>query len=138
MLLFCLLYYFEHTELTSLMQIGKLPMTAINKGLSAYELSLFFTIFVFLQFWNIFNARAYMTGHSAFRLRGCSGFVLIATVIFIGQILIVTYGGRFFTVVPLTLTDWAIIIFGTSPVVWIGELFRRIKAPTHKKCQQAD
>ena len=138
MLLFCLLYYFEHTELTSLMQIGKLPMTAINKGLSGYELSLFFTIFVFLQFWNIFNARAYMTGHSAFRLRGCSGFVLIATVIFIGQILIVTYGGRFFTVVPLTLTDWAIIIFGTSPVVWIGELFRRIKAPTHKKCQQAD
>ncbi|MBD5200865.1 MAG: calcium-translocating P-type ATPase, PMCA-type [Bacteroidales bacterium] len=138
MLLFCLLYYFEHTDLTSLMQIGKLPMTAINKGLSGYELSLFFTIFVFLQFWNIFNARAYMTGHSAFRLRGCSGFVLIATVIFIGQILIVTYGGRFFTVVPLTLTDWAIIIFGTSPVVWIGELFRRIKAPTHKKCQQAD
>ena len=138
MLLFCLLYYFEHTELTSLMQIGKLPMTAINKGLSAYELSLFFTIFVFLQFWNIFNARAYMTGHSAFRLRGCSGFMLIATVIFIGQILIVTYGGRFFTVVPLKLTDWAIIIFGTSPVVWIGELVRRIKTPTHKKCQQAD
>ena len=138
MLLFCLLYYFEHTDLTSLMQIGKLPMTAINKGLSGYELSLFFTIFVFLQFWNIFNARAYMTGHSAFRLRGCSGFMLIATVIFIGQILIVTYGGRFFTVVPLKLTDWAIIIFGTSPVVWIGELVRRIKTPTHKKCQQAD
>ncbi|MBD5217468.1 MAG: calcium-translocating P-type ATPase, PMCA-type [Bacteroidales bacterium] len=138
MLLFCLLYYFEHTELTSLMQIGKLPMTAINKGLSAYELSLFFTIFVFLQFWNIFNARAYMTGHSAFRLRGCSGFMLIATVIFIGQILIVTYGGRFFTVVPLKLTDWAIIIFGTSPVVWIGELVRRIKTPTHKKCQLPD
>ena len=133
MLLFCLLYYFEHTELTSLMQIGKLPMTAINKGLSAYELSLFFTIFVFLQFWNIFNARAYMTGHSAFRLRGCSGFMLIATVIFIGQILIVTYGGRFFTVVPLKLSDWAIIIFGTSPVVWIGEFVRRIKTVSHEK-----
>ncbi len=123
LLLLGLLYYFEHTDLTSLSQVGSLPM-GTNKGLSGYELSLFFTIFVFLQFWNMFNARAFETGRSAFHFKGCKGFGLIALVIFAGQILIVQFGGEFFNVVPLSLTDWCIIVASTSLVLWIGELIR--------------
>jgi Ca2+-transporting ATPase len=121
-----LLYYFEHTDITSLTQIGSVAMGA-NTGLSGYELSLFFTIFVFLQFWNMFNARAFETGRSAFHFKGCGGFGLIALVILIGQILIVTFGGEFFNVEPLKAVDWAIIIGGTSIVLWIGELIRLFK-----------
>ena len=126
LLLLGLLYYFEHTDLTSLTQVGSLPM-GTNKGLSPYELSLFFTIFVFLQFWNMFNARAFETGRSAFHFKGCKGFGLIALVIFAGQILIVQFGGEFFNVVPLSLTDWCIIVASTSLVLWIGELIRLFK-----------
>ena len=123
--LIVLLYYFEHTDLTSLQQIGSLTVGEF-KGLSPYELSLFFTIFVFLQFWNMFNARAFATGKSAFHFKGCSGFVCIALVIALGQILIVNCGGEFFNVVPIRLDDWIIIILSTSIVVWIGELLRLI------------
>ncbi len=119
-----LLYYFEHTDITSLSQIGRATFGA-DRGLTPYELSLFFTIFVFLQFWNMFNARAYATGRSALHLEGCSGFGLTALIIVIGQILIVTVGGEFFSVVPLRLTDWLIIVAGTSVVLWAGELLRR-------------
>ncbi len=122
-LLVVLLYYFEHTDVTSLTQIGRLPMGE-NNGLSPYELSLFFTIFVFLQFWNMFNARAFATGRSAFHLKGCNGFDLIAVGILIGQIIIVTIGGDFFSVVRLKALDWVIIISATSLVLWIGELLR--------------
>lgn len=118
-----LLYYFEHTDITSLTEIGRV-VPGNTDGLSGYELSLFFTIFVFLQFWNMFNARAFETGRSAFHLKGCRGFVVIAAAILAGQILIVSFGGRFFNVEPLKLTDWAIIIGSTSMVVWVGELFR--------------
>ncbi|MDE7462551.1 MAG: calcium-translocating P-type ATPase, PMCA-type [Muribaculaceae bacterium] len=121
-----LLYYFEHTDITSLTEIGKVAMGA-NTGLSGYELSLFFTIFVFLQFWNMFNARAFATGRSAFHFKGCSGFVLIALVILVGQILIVEFGGQFFNVEPLKFTDWAIIICSTSVVLLIGEFIRLFK-----------
>ncbi len=121
-----LLYYFEHTDITNLIQIGSVAM-GTNTGLSGYELSLFFTIFVFLQFWNMFNARAFETGRSAFHFKGCGGFGLIALIILIGQILIVTFGGEFFNVEPLKLVDWAIIIGGTSIVLWIGELIRLFK-----------
>lgn len=119
-----LLYYFEHTDITSLTQIGRATFGA-GRGLTPYELSLFFTIFVFLQFWNMFNARAYATGRSALHLEGCSGFGLTALIIVIGQILIVTVGGEFFSVVPLRLTDWLIIVAGTSVVLWAGELLRQ-------------
>lgn len=123
LLLTGLLYYFEHADVSSLTQLGSVPVGAY-KGLSAYELSLFFTIFVFLQFWNLFNARAYATGRSALHLAGCSGFALTAFIIVAGQVLIVSFGGRFFNVTPLSFTDWVIIAGGTSPVLWIGELLR--------------
>ncbi|MDE6083494.1 MAG: calcium-translocating P-type ATPase, PMCA-type [Muribaculaceae bacterium] len=121
-----LLYYFEHTDITCLTEVGK---TAIggNTGLSGYELSLFFTIFVFLQFWNMFNARAFETGRSTFHFKGCGGFLLIALVILVGQILIVSVGDDFFNVEPLKIIDWVIIIGGTSLVLWIGELTRLLK-----------
>ncbi len=119
-----LLYYFEHTSITSLAEIGSVPVVPLNKGLSPYELSLFFTIFVFLQFWNMFNARAFATGRSAFHFKDCGGFLLIAAIILFGQIFIVTVGGQFFNVVPLRLSDWIIIIASTSLVLWIGELLR--------------
>ena len=122
-LLLVILYYFDHTRLTSLTDAGRVAMGAF-KEMSGYELSLFFTIFVFLQFWNMFNARAFATGRSAFHLRGCKGFVMIATLIFVGQILIVSFGGEFFNVEPLRLSDWLIIIGSTSLVLWIGELLR--------------
>ena len=126
LLLLGLLYYFEHTDITCLTEIGNVAMGA-NSGLSPYELSLFFTIFVFLQFWNMFNARAFETGRSAFHFKGCGGFGLIALVILVGQIVIVTIGGEFFNVVPLKLIDWVIIIVATSLVMWIGELIRLFK-----------
>ncbi len=126
LLLLGLLYYFEHTDITSLTEVGQVAMGA-NTGLSGYELSLFFTIFVFLQFWNMFNARAFETGRSAFNFKGCGGFGLIALVILLGQILIVSIGGEFFNVMPLKFIDWIIIIASTSLVLWIGEIIRLFK-----------
>lgn len=122
-LLLGILWYFQHTELDSLTQIGRVPFGA-NTGLTPYELSLFFTIFVFLQFWNLFNARAYATGRSALHFKGNAGFTFIVLAIFVGQIAIVELGREFFNVVPLKFTDWAIIIGSTSLVLWVGELMR--------------
>jgi Ca2+-transporting ATPase len=121
-----LLYYFEHTDITSLCHLASATYGEAH-GLTPYELSLFFTIFVFLQFWNMFNARAFATGRSALHFKGCSGFVLIALLILGGQILIVELGGQFFNVVPLRFMDWVIIIGSTSVVLWAGELIRLFK-----------
>ena len=94
----------------------------------SYHLSptTFFTIFVMLQFWNMFNARAFATGRSALHLRGCKGFLFIAALIFLGQVLIVNFGGAFFNVEPLPLTTWVVIFGATSLVLWIGEVMRLI------------
>lgn len=119
-------YYLEHTDITSLLQIGRVPFGS-NTGLTNYELSIFFTTFVFLQFWNMFNARAFETGKSALDLKGCSGFGLTALIIVVGQIIIVTFGGQFFSVAPIAITDWIIIIGVTSIVLWICELWRLIR-----------
>ena len=89
--------------------------------------SVFFTTFVMLQFWNLFNARAFLTGRSAFHLRGCRGFLSIAALIFFGQILIVQFGGVMFNVVPLDVDDWVMIILFTSPVLLFGEFVRFFK-----------
>ena len=92
------------------------------------ELSLLFTIFVFMQFWNIFNAKAYHTGQSA--LKGLfnkdvrRGFGVTLLIIALGQVLIVTFGGKMFNVVPLPLGDWVRIIACTSLILWLGEIER--------------
>ncbi|MCM1029985.1 MAG: calcium-translocating P-type ATPase, PMCA-type [Oscillibacter sp.] len=102
-------------------------------SISPYNLSVFFTTFVFLQFWNMFNAKAFMSG-SAFRnIRRCSGFLIIMVVIPVGQFLIVEFGGEVFRTVPLSGHDWAYIIGGTSLVLWVGELTRRIRPFFYKR-----
>ena len=99
----------------------------IDGVLTPYEQSWFFTFFVMLQFWNMFNAKAFMTGRSAFSgIKDCGSFVFVAFVILIGQYLIVTFGGEMFNVTPLSLHSWLVIIVITSPVLWIGELARII------------
>jgi Ca2+-transporting ATPase len=96
--------------------------------LTTEEQAWFFTFFVMLQFWNMFNAKAFMTGRSAFKgLTQSSSFILVALIILIGQYLIVTYGGEMFNVTPLSLHNWIIIIAITSPVLLIGELIRFFK-----------
>lgn len=95
--------------------------------MTAYELSAFFTVFVMLQFWNMFNARAFHTGRSAFHLKDCKGFLFIAAFILIGQIAIVQLGGEMFNVTPLSFIDWVLIILSTSFVLWFGEALRLIK-----------
>ncbi|MDR0954546.1 MAG: calcium-translocating P-type ATPase, PMCA-type [Rikenellaceae bacterium] len=133
-LLFGLVQYFKHAEITSLMQFNFADFGrnffnfSAGNGLSAYELSLFFTIFVLLQFWNMFNAKAFHSGRSAFASLGQSrGFLLIAVVILAGQWLIVTLGGTMFNVVPLRPADWGIILATTSLVLWLGEALRLLK-----------
>ena len=96
-----------------------------NGDISRINLSRFFTIFVLLQFWNLFNAKAFASGHSAFHhLHKSIGFVVTAILILTGQILIVTFGGEVFRTAPLSVTDWLRIVGGTSIVLWIGEVGR--------------
>ena len=85
---------------------------------------LIFTTFVLFQFWNLFNARAFSTGHSSFRLKGCKGFLGIAAIIFFGQIAIMNLLPDFFNVEPIGIMDWLIIIVGTSVVLIAGEIVR--------------
>lgn len=125
--LFALLFYFEHTNINSFSEIGHVAFDWSRAKLTPYEISFFFTTFVFLQFWNMFNARAFATGKSALHFKDCGGFLLIALLIVAGQILIVTFGGAFFTVSPLSFMDWVVIIGITSLVLWIGEAWRQIK-----------
>lgn len=121
-----LLYVFEHSQVTALTDFLHLHIGE-REQLSAYELSLFFTIFVMLQFWNMFNARAFGTDRSALNLRGCSGFLIIALSILVGQVVIVTFGGEFFSVVPLSLSDWLWLSAATSLVLWVGEESRVLR-----------
>lgn len=127
-----LLVLFEHTNIYCLYDFSGVHWQA-EKLLTGYELSLFFTIFVFLQFWNMFNARAFATRKSALHLRNCGEFLLIALVIFGGQIVIVQFGHEFFNVEPLKILDWVIIVGGTSVVLWIGELWRLFQYLLHRK-----
>lgn len=125
LLMMVLLYLFRHADVESLLQPWHLDFSS-SGHISPYELSLFFTLFVMLQFWNLFNARAFGTGRSAFHMAHCDGFIFIALLILVGQYLIVTFGGTMFSVVPLKAADWAIVIAATSAVLWVGELRRLI------------
>ena len=109
-------------------QVALLLWLGKDGGLSAYSQSEFFTFFVMLQFWNMFNAKAYMTGASAFKGLGNNpAFLLVCAIILVGQFLIVTFGGEMFNVVPLNPESWGIIIASTSLVLWVGELLRIFK-----------
>ena len=108
-----------------IIQLGMLWYLNGNGGMTVYEQSLFFTFFVMLQFWNMFNAKAYMTGETAFKgLSSNYTFIIVCVAILVGQILIVTFGGEMFNVVPLSLKDWLLITVSTSLVLWLGEVKR--------------
>ena len=97
-------------------------------AMTPYEQSEFFTFFVMLQFWNMFNAKAYMTGCSAFKgLFSNYTFLAVCALIVVGQVLIVSFGGVMFNVVPLSLESWAVITASTSVVLWVGEIVRLFK-----------
>lgn len=96
-----------------------------SDGVTPRELTVFFTVFIMLQFWNLFNARCLGLSQSAFAgLRNNRGFVVIAAAILIGQVLIVQFGGSVFRTVPLSFGDWLLILIVTSPVLLVGELLR--------------
>ena len=94
---------------------------------SVYELSVFFTIFVMMQFWNMFNARTLGGNNSAFYKLGENNyFLVIAALILVLQVIIIQFGGGFFRTEPLSLEHWVMIVAGTSLVLWIGEAKRFI------------
>ena len=96
-------------------------------GVDRHELTWFFTTFVMLQFWNLFNAKAYASQYTAFhRFLADKGLMLVLLFILVGQWFIVTFGGDMFRTEPLSWKEWLIIFVGTSPVLWIGELIRGI------------
>lgn len=121
-----LLYVIEHSDISSLSQLLH-PDLGAGRHMLPYELSLFFTLFVLLQWWNLFNAKAFGSNESSLRLRRCGEFLFILAVVLVGQILIVTFGGEFFNVVSLGLCDWLWLLAITMPVMLIGEIVRAIK-----------
>lgn len=122
------LYYLFHTyNIRSMTDLFSLSMVDGLPTITRYEQSLFFTLFVWLQFWNMFNARAFKSGRSAFHFKGARGFVLIALVILVGQLFIVNFGGEMFSVTPLTWKDWLLTFVLTSPVLLIGEVVRVVR-----------
>ena len=125
--LVALLYIFQHADITQLTDLMNLQLGA--KGhVTPYELTLLFTIFVMTHFFYLFNARAFKTGRSALHFKGCRGLITIVLIILIGQVLMVEMPGiqQFFNVVGLSLTDWIIIILGSSLVLWVRELWHLI------------
>ena len=127
--------FFQHSDVNCLTDIfNGNAVWGVNNGLSAYELGLFFTIFVMLQFWNLFNAKAFMTNDSAFKgisWKNTKWFIIIAIVIFVGQVLMTETPGlqEMFNVAEggIKAIDWLIIVVATSFVLWIGEIIRMIK-----------
>ena len=127
-MLLVLLYIFEHSDITQLTDLLHVHIGSAN-GLSPYELTLFFTIFVMTHFFYLFCARAFETNRSALHFKGCQGLLIIATIIFVGQIAMVEIPGlqKFFNVVSLKFEDWVIIIVGSSCVLWVREIWHQIK-----------
>ena len=122
LLLLAMLYIFQHADVTSL--AGILQIHLGEKGhVTPYELTLLFTVFVMTHFFYLFCARAFQTGQSALHFKGCNGLISIAAIILIGQILMVEVPGvqQFFNVTGISLTDWIIIILGSSLVLWVRE-----------------
>lgn len=117
-----LLYIFQHADIHQLTDLLTLQLG--EKGhVTAYELTLLFTIFVMTHFFYLFNARAFETGRSALHFKGCKGLLTIVAIIMIGQVAMVEIPGlqQFFNVCGLSLQDWIIIIVGSSLVLWVRE-----------------
>ena len=103
-------------------------------GVDVHELTMFFTTFVMIQFWNLFNAKALMSHHTAFRhFLKDKGMILVLVLVLVGQWIIVTFGGEMFRTTPLSLHEWLFIIGSTSVVLWVGELWRAFKRMIAKR-----
>lgn len=103
-------------------------------GVDVHELTIFFTTFVMIQFWNLFNAKALMSHHTAFRhFLKDKGMILVLVLVLVGQWIIVTFGGEMFRTTPLSLHEWLLIIGSTSVVLWVGELWRGFKRMIAKR-----
>ena len=140
-LLFFFLLVFKHADISSLSDMLSLNYLQLFAGfgtltfwteghLTAYELTLLFTIFVMTHFFYLFNARAFETGRSALHFGGCKGLITIVVIIFAGQVLMVETPilQDFFNVVSLSLKDWGTIIIGSSLVLWVREAWHLAKA----------
>ena len=103
-------------------------------GVDVHELTMFFTTFVMIQFWNLFNAKALMSHHTAFRhFLKDKGMILVLVLVLVGQWIIVTFGGEMFRTTPLSLHEWLLIVGSTSVVLWVGELWRGFKRMIAKR-----
>ncbi len=103
-------------------------------GVDVHELTMFFTTFVMIQFWNLFNAKALMSHHTAFRhFLKDKGMILVLVLVLVGQWIIVTFGGEMFRTTPLSFHEWLLIIGSTSVVLWVGELWRAFKRMIAKR-----
>lgn len=125
--LIAFMHLLQTHRITSIAQLLTTNYQALptDANMTLYEHSVFFTVFVLIQFWNMFNAKAFSTNQSTFaNIINCRNFLLILFVILIGQILIINIGGQMFSVTTLSLSDWILIIAATSIVLWIGELIR--------------
>lgn len=133
LLLLGLLYIFQHAEINSLTDLIGIQLGA-RGHVSPYELTLLFTIFVMTHFFYLFVARAYETDRSALHFQGCKGLLTIAAIVFFGTVAMVEIPGlqQFFNVVGLKPLDWAIIIVGSSMVLWVREIWHLIKKACRK------
>ena len=103
-------------------------------GVDVHELTMFFTTFVMIQFWNLFNAKALMSHHTAFRhFLKDKGMILVLVLVLVGQWIIVTFGGEMFRTTPLSIHEWLLIIGSTSIVLWVGEIWRALKRMIAKR-----
>ena len=138
-ILFGLMQYLRHTDLAlSDFDIHAFFSNYFNFSagdeLTRYDLTVFFTFFVFLQFWNLFNAKTFESDYSGFsRIKDCKIFFLTAIVILAGQVLIVNLGGTMFSVTPLSLTDWLLLFAASSVVLWVGELVHLLQRMSHRR-----
>lgn len=125
LILVAFLYIFQHTEITQMTDLLHCQIGEAN-GLSSYEQTLLFSIFVWTHLWYMFNTRSFETGKSFFQLKMSKEFFIIVAIIFIGQILIVEALFKFFNCTPMKLVDWIIIVVLSSLVLWIRELWHLI------------
>ena len=103
-------------------------------GMNTHHLTMFFTLFVMFQFWNLFNASVFGTNHSVFKdANHAKGMLSVAAIILVGQIIIVTFGGKVFRTEPISVAEWLYIVGGTSFVLWIGEASRAVKRLISKR-----
>lgn len=122
LLLVVFLYIFQHTEITQMTDLLHCKLGEAN-GLSPYEQTLLFSIFVWTHLWYMFNTRSFETGKSFFQLKMSKEFFTIVAIIFIGQIVIVEVLYDFFNCTPMKLIDWVIIVVLSSLVLWARELW---------------